>query len=51
MGEWYCLAFRTDQDDLAFYSEGRVVTPHSVWTGVKSFIITGTWFLPEPIIL
>ena len=40
-GEWYCLAFRTDQDDLAFYSEGRVVTPHSVWTGVKSFYFYG----------
>ena len=40
-GEWYCLAFRTDQDDLAFYSEGCVVTPHSVWTGVKSFYFYG----------
>ena len=40
-GEWYCLAFRTDQDDLAFYSEGRVVTPHSVWTGVESFYFYG----------
>ena len=40
-GEWYCLAFRTDQDDLEFYSEGRVVTSHSVWTGVKSFYFYG----------
>ena len=40
-GEWYRLAFRTDQDDLAFYSEGRVVTPHSVWTGVESFYFYG----------
>ena len=40
-GEWYCLAFRTDQDNLGFHSEGRVVTPHSVWTGVKSFYFYG----------
>ena len=40
-GEWYRLAFRTDQDDLAFYSEGCVVTPHSVWTGVESFYFYG----------
>ena len=40
-GEWYCLAFRTDQDNLGFYSEGCVVTPHSVWTGVESFYFYG----------
>ena len=40
-GEWYRLAFRTDQDDLGFYSEGRVVTSHSVWTGVESFYFYG----------
>ena len=40
-GEWYRLAFRTDQENLGFYSEGCVVTPHSVWTGVESFYFYG----------
>lgn len=40
-GEWHRLAFRTDQENLGFYSEGCVVTPHSVWTGVESFYFYG----------
>lgn len=40
-GEWHRLAFRTDQENLGFYSEGCVVTSHSVWTGVESFYFYG----------
>ena len=40
-GEWYRLAFRTDKDNLGFYSEGRVAAPHSVQTGEKRFYFYG----------
>ena len=50
-GEWYRLAFRTDKDNLGFYSEGRVALLIAYKQERNAFIFTETVFLPEPIVL